>query len=41
MMPALVFHAPESGIGDLLFVAIWAVASLMLAAYYCYRMTQR
>jgi hypothetical protein len=27
----------DAGWGDLLFVTIWAVASLMLAAYYCYR----
>jgi hypothetical protein len=27
----------DAGWGDVLFVTIWAVASLVLAAYYCYR----
>jgi hypothetical protein len=27
----------DAGWGDVIFVTIWAVASLMLAAYYCYR----
>jgi hypothetical protein len=27
----------DAGWGDVLFVTIWAVASLLLAAYYCYR----
>lgn len=27
----------DAGWGDVLFVSIWAIASLMLAAYYCYR----
>lgn len=27
----------DAGWGDVLFVSIWALASLMLAAYYCYR----
>ena len=27
----------EAGWGDVIFVAIWAAASLALAAYYCYR----
>ncbi len=40
-MPNLAIHFGEGGPGDLLFVAIWAIASLMLAAFYCYRMTQR
>ncbi len=41
-MPAtLAIRFGETGPGDLLFVAIWALATLVLAAYYCYRMTQR
>jgi hypothetical protein len=27
----------DAGWGDVIFVSIWAFASLMLAAYYCYR----
>lgn len=27
----------DAGWGDVLFVSIWAVGSLLLAAYYCYR----
>ncbi|MGI8847747.1 MAG: hypothetical protein ACR2GX_05720 [Candidatus Dormibacteria bacterium] len=27
----------DAGWGDVLFVTIWAVASLVLAAFYCYR----
>jgi len=27
----------DSGWGDVLFVTIWAVCSLALAAFYCYR----
>ncbi|HEV3125175.1 MAG TPA: hypothetical protein VG266_11420 [Candidatus Dormibacteraeota bacterium] len=27
----------DAGWGDVLFVTIWAVGSLVLAAYYCYR----
>ncbi len=27
----------DAGWGDVLFVSIWAFASLTLAAYYCYR----
>jgi len=41
MLPVLALRFGETGPGDLLFVAIWALASLLLAAYYCYRMTQR
>ncbi len=40
-MLSLAIHFGETGPGDLLFVVIWAIATLMLAAYYCYRMTQR
>jgi len=31
------FYPGDAGWGDLLFVTVWAVATLMLAAYYCYR----
>jgi hypothetical protein len=31
----------DPGQGDFLFVLIWAVCSLALTAYYCYRMFQR
>jgi hypothetical protein len=27
----------DAGWGDVLFVSIWGVASLLLAAYFCYR----
>ena len=27
----------DAGWGDVLFVSIWAICSLLLAAYYCYR----
>jgi hypothetical protein len=27
----------DAGWGDVLFVCIWAIGSLVLAAYYCYR----
>lgn len=27
----------DAGWGDVLFVSIWALGSLLLAAYYCYR----
>ncbi|HZB98189.1 MAG TPA: hypothetical protein VE219_06285 [Candidatus Sulfotelmatobacter sp.] len=27
----------DAGWGDVLFVTLWAVGSLILAAYYCYR----
>jgi hypothetical protein len=27
----------DAGWGDVLFVSIWAVTSLLLAGYYCYR----
>ena len=27
----------DAGWGDILFVTIWAVCSLLLAAFYCYR----
>ncbi|HEY0493486.1 MAG TPA: hypothetical protein VGD57_08470 [Candidatus Dormibacteraeota bacterium] len=31
----------DPGPGDFFFVAIWAVATLLILAYYCYRMFQR
>ena len=31
----------DPGLGDFVFVLIWAAATLLLVAYYCYRMTQR
>lgn len=27
----------DAGWGDIIFVSIWALGSLVLAAYYCYR----
>lgn len=27
----------DAGWGDVIFVSIWALGSLLLAAYYCYR----
>jgi hypothetical protein len=27
----------DAGWGDVLFVSIWAIGSLLLAAFYCYR----
>ena len=27
----------DAGWGDVLFVSIWAICSLLLAAYYCYK----
>ncbi len=42
MLP--IFHAlladadpGDAGWGDVLFVALWAVGSLLLASFYCYR----
>jgi hypothetical protein len=31
----------DPGAGDFFFVLVWAVATLLLVAYYCYRMFQR
>jgi hypothetical protein len=31
----------ETGPGDFVFVLIWAVATLLLASFYVYKMTQR
>ena len=32
-----VLYPGDAGWGDVLFVSIWAVSSLLLAAFYCYR----
>lgn len=32
-----VMYPGDAGWGDVLFVSLWAVGSLLLAAYYCYR----
>jgi hypothetical protein len=40
MSPALIvsqLYPGEAGWGDVLFVAIWAFGTLLLAAYYLYR----
>ena len=31
----------DPGVGDFVFVLIWAVGTLLILAYYCYRMFQR
>jgi len=31
----------DPGVGDFFFVLIWAVGTLLILAYYCYRMFQR
>ena len=31
----------DPGAGDFFFVLVWAVCSLLLVAYYCFRMFQR
>jgi hypothetical protein len=31
----------DPGLGDFVFVIIWAVTTLLIVSYYCYRMTQR
>ena len=31
----------DPGPGDFFFVLVWAVCSLLLVGYYCYRMFQR
>ena len=31
----------EINIGDMIFVAFWAITSLVIAAMYCYKMLQR
>ncbi len=42
-MEAIVFllNFGETGPGDFVFVVIWALATVLIASYYCYRMTQR
>lgn len=44
MIPAFVYLLDlyrDPGPGDFLFVTLWAVCSLLLVAYYVYRMFQR
>ena len=44
MSPALVELlnlTRDPGAGDFFFVLIWALGSVLLVAYYCYRMFQR
>jgi len=44
MAPALVQLinlTRDPGAGDFFFVLIWAVGTVLLVAYYCYRMFQR
>jgi hypothetical protein len=44
MLPALVELinlTRDPGAGDFFFVLIWALGTLALVAYYCYRMFQR
>ena len=44
MAPALVELinlTRDPGAGDFFFVLIWAVCTLLLVGYYCYRMFQR
>ena len=44
MLPQVVYLlnlGRDPGAGDFFFVLIWAVCSLLLVAYYCYRMFQR
>jgi hypothetical protein len=44
MVPALVHLlnlTRDPGVGDFFFVLIWAVGTLLLVAFYCYRMFQR
>jgi len=31
------FYPGDAGWGDVLFVTIWAVGTILLAAFYCYR----
>jgi hypothetical protein len=40
-MVELINLSRDPGAGDFFFVAIWAVCTLLLVAYYCYRMFQR
>lgn len=39
MTPSFVadLYPGDAGWGDVLFVSLWALGSLLLAAYYCYR----
>ena len=38
---AFLLNFGETGPGDFVFVVIWALATLLLASYYVYKMTQR
>ena len=40
-MVELINLSRDPGPGDFLFVLIWAVCTILLVAYYCYRMFQR
>ena len=44
-MPPLVVYllniGRDPGAGDFFFVLVWAVCSLLIVAYYCFRMFQR
>ena len=31
----------DPGLGDFFFVLVWAVTTLLLVSYYCYKMIQR
>jgi hypothetical protein len=35
--PIADLYPGDAGWGDVLFVTIWALSTLVLAAYYCYR----
>jgi len=37
MSPIAVLYPGDAGWGDVLFVSIWAISTLLLAAVYCYR----
>ncbi len=44
MVPAVIYLlnlSRDPGPGDFFFVALWALATLLLVSYYIYRMTQR
>ena len=44
MLPLLLYllnFERDPGPGDFVFVLIWGLTTLLLVAYYCYKMTQR
>jgi hypothetical protein len=41
LMVYLFTFTRDPGPGDFVFVVLWAVTTLLLVSYYCYRMTQR